>query len=198
MTHLKIKAEIKRDNTGNTIHLPTLLIERDGKFQVFEQLLDYQIKYSVRSITWHNKLIQVVGLLLDYMEANQNNYTSPIQLFDSFAKAMHSGTINEEGLDPSGLYWLHRTPKTANVLLHMLSDFSDWLDKELGAVQLNPWTEATTFEQRLKYMAKVNKEQHCFLAHLNDIHVPSQISLEVSNIINKRGSSPSSFIDIQC
>ena len=95
MMHLKIKAEIKRDNTGNTIHLPTLLIEHDGKFQVFEQLLNYQIKYSARSLTWHNKLIQVVGLLLDYMEANQNNYTSPIKYFESFAEAIYSGTINE-------------------------------------------------------------------------------------------------------
>ena len=197
MTHLRIKAEIKRDNTGNTIHLPTLLIERDGKFQVFEQLLNYQIKYSVRSITWHNKLIQVVGLLLDYMEANQNNYTSPIKYFESFAEAIYSGTINEEGLDPSGLYWLHRNAETANVLLRLLSEFSDWLHKEYGAVQLNPWREATTFEQRLKFMAKVNKEQHCFLAHLNDIHDISQSSLNVRNFVNKRGSSPSSFIDVK-
>lgn len=197
MTHLKIKAEIKRDNTGNTIHLPTLLIERDGKFQVFEQLLNYQIKYSIRSLTWHNKLIQVVGLLLDYMEVNQNNYTSPIQFFDSFAKAMYSGTINDKGLDPSGLYWLDKNDETANVLLRLLSEFSDWLHEEYGAVQLNPWREATAFEQRLKYMAKVNKEQNSFLAHLNDIHDTSQASLNVRNFINKRGSSPSSFIDVK-
>lgn len=197
MVHIKIKAEIKRDNTGNTVHLPTLLIERDGELQVFKQLLEYQLRYCSRSKSWHDKLLQVVGLLLDYMEVNQNNYTSPIKYFESFAEAIYSGTINEEGLDPSGLYWLHRNPQSANVLLHLLSDFSDWLHNEYGAVQLNPWREATTFEQRLNIMAETNKSNRCFLGHLNDNHNISQTSMNARSFIYKRNSLPSSFSDVK-
>ncbi len=197
MIHLKIKAEIKRDNTSNTILLPTLLIEHNNKLQIFKQLLDYQIIYSVRSISWHNKLIQAVELLLDYMEANQNNYDSPIKLFECFAQSVYSGTINDKGLDPSGLYWLSKDRETANVLLRLISEFSDWLYKKYDAIQLNPWTDTTTFEQRLKYMAKINKEHYSFLSHLNDIHDISQTSLNTRNFINKKNLSHSSFSDIK-
>ena len=76
MNYVKVYTKTYRDNSARYVELPSLLIEQDGETQIFEQLLRYQIKYSHKSRTWHNKLIQAVGLLFDYMNANPNNYVS--------------------------------------------------------------------------------------------------------------------------
>ena len=102
MNYVKVYTKTYRDNSARYIELPSLLIEQDGETQIFEQLLRYQIKYSHKSRTWHNKLIQAVGLLFDYMNANPNNYVSAKDFFELFAEAIYSGTIDEEGNDPSG------------------------------------------------------------------------------------------------
>ena len=133
INHIKVNSKIYRDNTGISIDLPTILVEYNGKVQVLEQLLEYQLKYRTKSMSWHNKLVQVVRLLLDYMNANQDNYKSPKVFFETFAEALYSGTINEEGLDPSWLGWLPKKVETANGLLSHLSNFSDWLYEEYGA-----------------------------------------------------------------
>ena len=127
MNYVKIYTKTYRDNSARYIELPSLLIEQDGETKVFEQLLKYQIKYSHKSKTWHNKLIQSVSLLFDYMNANPNNYTTAKNFFELFAEAVYAGTIDEAGNDPSGLYWLPKKSQTANALLSSLSDFSDWL-----------------------------------------------------------------------
>ena len=93
------------------------MVEYNGKVQVLEQLLKYQLKYGMKSRCWYNKLIQAVGLLLDYMEVNQSYYTIPKDFFKLFTKSLYSGTINEECLDTSGLYWIPKRTETANVLL---------------------------------------------------------------------------------
>lgn len=56
MNYVKIYTKTYRDNSARYIELPSLLIEQDGETKVFEQLLKYQIKYSHKSKTWHNKL----------------------------------------------------------------------------------------------------------------------------------------------
>jgi hypothetical protein len=146
MKHAKITTKTYRDNSAKSINLPTLLIEHESAVNVLAQLHEYQVKYCNKSRSWHNKLVQAVGLLLDYMEVNHNNYTSPKDFFDIFTKAVYSGTINEEGYDPSGLYWIPKKVETANMLLSALNGLSDWMHKEYGAVQLNPWREATSYE----------------------------------------------------
>lgn len=170
MNYVKVYTKTYRDNSARYIELPSLLIEQDGETQIFEQLLRYQIKYSYKSRTWHNKLIQAVGLLFDYMNANPNNYVSAKDFFELFAEAIYSGTIDEEGNDPSGLYWLPKKAQTANTLLSSLSDFSDWLYINYKTEQLNPWREATRYEERLKYMSLINRSERSFLGHLDDIH----------------------------
>ena len=81
MNYVKVYTKTYRDNSARYIELPSLLIEQDGETQIFEQLLRYQIKYNHKSRTWHNKLIQAVGLLFDYMNANPNNYVSAKDFF---------------------------------------------------------------------------------------------------------------------
>ena len=186
MKHVKIVTRTYEDNSSRSIDLPTILIECNGEVKVLDQLHKYQLKYHTKSRSWHNKLVQAVGLLLDYMEANQDNYTSAKEFFEVFTKSLYSGTINEEGLDPSGLYWLPKRTKTANMLLSALSCFSDWMHNEYESAQLNPYREATRYEQILHLMAQINKSNHCFLGHLNDVHEIAETAKQVRNVVNRR------------
>lgn len=186
MKHVKVKSETYRDNSAKSINLPTLLIEFDGEVRVLEQLHQYQLKYKSKSRSWHNKLVQAVGMLLDYMEANQDNYTSAKDFFEIFTESIYEGTINEDGFDPSGLYWIPKRTETANILLTALNVFSDWLHDEHGATQLNPWREATSYEQRLNWMAQINKSHHSFLGHLHDVHEMTETAKQVRNVKNSQ------------
>ena len=186
MRYAQISSKTYEDNTGRSIDLPTLLIEQNGETMIFEQLHRYQLKYSEKSKSWHKKLVQAVGLLLDYMEANQDYYSTPKEFFETFTKSVYSGTINEKGSDPSGLYWLPKRVETANMLLYALNGFSDWLHKNYGTVQLNPWREATRYEERLNWMAQINKSHNSFLGHLNAVHEISETAKVVRNIVRRR------------
>lgn len=186
MKHVKVKSETYRDNSVKSINLPTLLIEYDGEVQVLEQLHQYQLEHKSKSRSWHNKLVQTVGLLLDYMQANQDNYTSAKDFFEIFTESIYEGTINEDGFDPSGLYWIPKRTETANMLLTTLNGFSDWMHDEYGAAQLYPWREASSYEQRLNWMAQINKSHHSFLGHLNDVHAMTETAKQIRNVKNRR------------
>ena len=125
MRHVKVISKTIRDNTGMILEIATILIEQNGEPTPLWQLHEYLIKNQAMSKSWRNKLIQAVGLLLDYTDANHNSFSNPKDFFESFAKVIYSGTINEEGYDPSGLYWLPKRTNTANPLLFALSEFSD-------------------------------------------------------------------------
>lgn len=186
MRYVQVSSRTYRDNTGRSIDFPTLLVEYDGETMLLEQLHRYQIKNRGKSRTWHKKLVQAVGLMLDYMDANKACYSSAKEFFDSFTECLYSGTINETGLDPSGLYWLPKRTETANMLLSALNGFSDWLYKEYGAIQLNPWREATRYEERLNWMAQINKSQNSFLGHLDDVLEMSETAKLARNVVRRR------------
>jgi hypothetical protein len=103
MRHVKVISKTIRDNTGISIETPTILIEQNGEVVPLWQLHEFLIKNQSKSNSWRNKLIQAVGLLLDYIDANHNSFSNPKDIFESFADATYSGTINEEGYDTSGL-----------------------------------------------------------------------------------------------
>ena len=186
MRYVQVSSKTYRDNTGRSIDFPTLLIEYNGETILFEQLHRYQIKNRSKSGAWHSKLVQAVGLLLDYMEANQKCYSSAKEFFDTFAESVYSGTINEKGLDPSGLYWLPKRVETANGLISALNGLSDWLYEEYGAVQLNPWRKATSYEERLNWMAQINKTHNLFLGHLNNVHVIAETAKLARDVVRRR------------
>lgn len=186
MRYVQVSSKTYRDNTGRSIDFSTLLVEYNGEIILFEQLHRYQIKNRSKSRTWHKKLVQAVRLLLDYMEANQKCYSSTKEFFDTFTESVYSGTISEEGLDPSGLYWLPKRVETANMLLSTLNGLSDWLYEEYGAVQLNPWRKATKYEERLNWMAQINKSHNSFLGHLDDVHEMSETSKLARNAVRRR------------
>jgi hypothetical protein len=167
MSHVRVVAKIITDNTSHRIEIPVILIGGSGQLQPLEPLLNYFIRYSaVRSHSWMKKLCQIVGLLLDYLDAHYEKFEKPVALFETFAQRIYSGTIGADGSDQSGLYWLPRRAKAARQLLQMLSEFSDDLHVNYGSAQLNPWTVATSYEERLFWAAYVNKVERSFLGHL--------------------------------
>lgn len=140
-----------------------MLITEDGHLgSLVTYLLD---RAHARSFSWMQKLVQAVGLLLDYMVANQDYYSEPKDLFKGFLQRLYSGTIGEDGKDPSGLYWLPKSDRVVNQLAGQLSAFSDWMVSDFGAQPLNPWREATTHEERLNWAAFHQKNNHAFLGH---------------------------------
>lgn len=59
---------------------------------LLEQWHRYQIKNRSKSRTWHRKLVQAVGLMLDNMDANKECYISAREFFDSFTESVYLGT----------------------------------------------------------------------------------------------------------
>lgn len=192
MNHVKVNSKTIRDNTGASLIMPILLIEQDEKIIPLWLLHEYLLKNQLKSITWQNKLIQAVGLLLDYIDSNAEYYSNPRDFFESFAEVIYSGTIDEEGYDPSGLYWLPKRSSTANTLLNQLSEFSDWLNENYEKVQLNPWRKASKYEERLNWMAITNKSHHSFLGHLDSSLKMSETARRARNLKLRRKTSSSS------
>lgn len=168
MTHTVVRYKIVRDNTGIHEEIPVILTE----FGPLQPLIQYILKH------WHtlsqsntNKLMQAVGLLIDYMEANHQVFDNPQDLFGTFVQRLYSGTVGVDGSDPSGLYWNSRTPPVVRVMVNHLSKFSDWLAAEQGTKQLNPWRQATRAEEQLAWAAWHHGRNRAFLSHTMSIDV---------------------------
>ena len=191
MTQTKVKSKTIIDNTGRTIELPLLLVERNGEVNPLWPLHRYFLANDNRSksLSWQNKVIQAVGLLLDYLEANFNIVSDPKDVFREFTDAVYAGTIGEDGSDPSGLYWMPKGTKTARPILDALSNFSDWMHKEYGTVQLNPWREATSYEMQLNWAALIHKSNRSFLGHLSDPDKMTEAAKNTRNIRQRRAPS---------
>jgi integrase len=166
LSSVKVKATVVEDNTGIKSQLPVLLTEQ-GELSV---VTDYLLKMEANGVSPSvmNQFIQVVSLLLDYMEANKDLFNDPKILFQTFAKRMYSGTIGEDGLDPSGLYWMPSSTEHVNKHIHRLTAFTDWIAKKQGTEPMNPLRDATPHEQRLNYAAWFRKNQNDFLGHIED------------------------------
>ncbi len=189
MQHVKVTTRIVQDNTGIRTEMPILLIERDGLIEPLAPLVNYMLKYRLKSHSWQDKLIQAVELLLDYMGANHNCFDKPEDLFASFTQAIYTGTVDEDGLDPSGLYWLPKRTVTVRPLLIALSEFSDWMHNEYGSKLLNPWREATSYEEQLNWAAYINKSKHSFLGHLDDPGKIAEAAKKARNVMQRRSPS---------
>jgi hypothetical protein len=158
----RINARVIRDHTGVAAEIPVVLTQ-DGPL---EPLVDYFLERSNRSWSWKDKVVRGVGLLLDYMAANEGVFEKPKELFQTFVQRLYTGTINEEdGLDPSGLYWRPVSASRVNGLVHAVSEFSDWMADRLEAAPVNPLRAATGYEERLHWAAWHHQHNRAFLAH---------------------------------
>lgn len=184
MQIVKVTAKVFDDNSGVSIEIPVLLDENQ---QVLKPLLEYilKLKRNGYSPSTLHKYINATKLLLEYMAANVNCFSTPQSLFESFSSRLYTGTINEEGLDPSGLFWLPRSLSVTKGYLNALTNFSDWLVENQNAKSINPLVKATTTEQRLNYAAWFRRNQHNFLGHIKDKHINSTV-LYARNIQGKR------------
>ncbi|PNW66974.1 gamma-mobile-trio recombinase GmtY [Aeromonas veronii] len=166
MAIVSVRATVIEDNTGIKSEIPILLTEQ-GELGV---VTDYMLKLEAdgSSISMMKGVIRAVTLLLSYMEANRGLFNDPKILFQTFAKRLYTGTIGEDGIDPSGLYWIPPSKENANRHIFRLTAFTSWLANRQGTVDMNPLREATPHEQRLNYAAWFRKNQNDFLGHIED------------------------------
>jgi integrase len=184
VTPVKTKAKIVTDNTGVESELPVLVTEQG----VLEPLLDYLLSHQHdRSISWMERVVHATYLLMQYMEANQNCFYDPNSLFQSFVQRLYTGTIREDGFDPSGLFWLPTSTLTANGLITALTRLTDFLVNQLDIRYINPLRPASSFEERLNYAAWFRRNQFNFLGHIKYTSINETVSM-VRNIRGRRST----------
>lgn len=158
-------AKVVVDNSGFQSEMPVLLTERG----VILPLLNYQLKKAhERSLAWQHNVVIATKLLLEYMEANQHNFADPSMLFQSFATRLFTGTIGDDGFDPSGLYWMPASTAMANRHLSALKGLTDYLADHQGVEPLNPLVTVNNYDQHLSYAAWYRRNQNDFLGHIKD------------------------------
>ena len=183
MTHTVVYYKVGRDNTGIHEEIPVILTE----FGPLQPLIHYILKHRHRlSESNTNKLVQAVGLMIDYLEANHHAFDNPNELFNTFVQRLYSGTVGIDGNDPSGLYWDARSPAVVRVLVNHLSRFSDWMAQEYGTKQLNPWRQATRTEEQLAWAAWQHQRNRAFLGHTMSVNVAAlEVSRARSTLLKK-------------
>ncbi|WP_330207347.1 gamma-mobile-trio recombinase GmtY [Pseudomonas sp. AM14(2022)] len=163
MPALNTYAKIVVDNSGFRSEIPILLTEQG----VVTPLLDYLLlMHAERSQGWLSMVVKATKLLVEYMEANEGMFSSPRVLFQTFAARLYSGTVGDDGLDPSGLYWIPASTANANKHLNALKGLTDYLADHHGVDHMNPLITANTHDQRLMYAAWHRRNQNDFLGHV--------------------------------
>lgn len=184
MQIVKIIAKVVDDNSGIFTEIPVLL---DQYKEPIKPLVEYALKLKRDGIrpSTTNKFIKAAQLLLEYMAANVGAFSSPQALFESFSSRLYTGTIGDDGLDPSGLYWLPCSKQVARSHINALNKMTDWLADKYGVISMNPLIEADNLTQYLNFAAWFRKNQHNFLGHIKDKHINSTV-LYARSIQGKR------------
>lgn len=189
--HCTTSAKVIRDNTGVYSEIPVILTAHGPLQSLILYFLANELAHSQQ---WMAKVRQGVCLLLDYMEANQGNFDNPKELFGAFSQRLTTGTVGLDGADESGLFWQGRSVSTVNQLVNLVTNYSDWMSKNLGTEQLNPWRNATRAEEMLAWAAWHQKRDRAFLAHAWDRKLASiemtrtrQVMLQKTPIIDHDG-----------
>lgn len=179
MQTVKVIAKVVHDNSGVFTEVPVLL---DENKHVIKPLLDYtlKLKRDGKSHSSLTKLIKAAQLLLEYMVSNMECFATPQSMFESFSTRLYTGTINDEGIDPSGLFWLPHSPSVARSHIYLLTQLTDWLAENQGIEPMNPVVKADDYTQSLNYAAWYRKKQHDFLGHIKDQHINSTVQFSRS------------------
>jgi hypothetical protein len=164
---LKVKARYRSDNTGRELLLPALLTEKG----LLLSHLRYLSKKTRNGQSWRERSTFAIMVLINYINANEGLFDQTTELLESFDGALRSGTINPRDLtDPSGLFWRPRSAEDADNLIHLITDYTDWLARqpEYDTGRANPFRHATNAEQRLNWCAYYQKNDNVFLNHLRN------------------------------
>lgn len=184
MDFVQVRAKVITDSTGAVSEIPVLLTT-DGPL---EPLVDYFLwRRHDRSVAWMRKVAQAVGLLLAYSKANSAGFRTSRELFHNFVQRLYSGTIGEDGADPSGLYWLPMRGKPAATLLACLTDFSDWIAEQQGTVPLNPSRVPSGYDEMLALAAMERHRRRAFLGHTWRTPEPGSSTLRLRSTLARRG-----------
>ena len=168
MTVIKLTASVVSDDTGMAYDMP-VLITPNGHVR---SLTDYLLLNFSLSASWKNKVASSVKLILEYLQANQDNCKDPEHVFSSFARSLYSGTIGMDGLDPSGLGWIPASAESASRTIYALRGFFDHAARKLGKESPSPWIKASSYDQRLNYAAWYRKNNTDFLGHIESKSLP--------------------------
>ena len=162
MDHTIIQAGVVRDSHGVECSIPVILTDQGPLLP----LVDYMLwSINSKSHSWRGKLAQGVSLLIQYLAANKDLFSTPHEAFSGFVNRLANGTVGEDGLDPSGLYWGAKASHHANQIISYLNDFSDWVADNYGASNINPWRHATEFELMRAWSQWARRKDRSFLAH---------------------------------
>ncbi len=183
MDFVTVRASVHRDSTGVVLEIPVIITAMGPLMPLADYLLEHA---HHRSFSWMQKMTQGVGLLLEYMAANQTTFADPKELFQSFIQRLYSGTIGANGLDPSGLFWLPKRSVSVRQLSYQLAAFSDWMAERLGTKPLSSWHETTGYEEMLNWAAWHQKHQRSFLGHTWSQDRASETMKRTRNVYFKR------------
>jgi len=162
----RVKATIQEDNTGKKSELLIILTE-EGELS---PLTDYLLKMEVDGCSESSvkNVVRATQMLIEYMAANTDVFIDPALLFQTFTKRMYAGTIGDDGLDPSGLYWVPPSTRTVDIYIKALTGLTDYLSDKTDTKNMNPLVEASTHRKRLNYAAWYRKNHNDFLGHIKD------------------------------
>ena len=184
MIATKIIAKIVQDKSGVATEIPVILTDEG----VLESVTDYvlSLHLSGTAISTINKHIQSIILLIEFLEANKSMFADPEEMFSVFVRRLYSGTVNENGLDPSGLYWIPASIGTVSRHISHLTNFTNWMaDTGLGQ-QINSLRNASSHEERIQYAAWFRRNQNDFLGHIKD----KSINTTVKRARSIKGRTP--------
>lgn len=159
-----LMSNIKVDNTGTVAVLP-VIVTADG---VLKSFLDYLIVNRNRSRSWIDRSVFAVRLLIDYTQQNNCCFEKSYELFREFANCLYTGTVGDDGNDPSWLRWMPRSNQDAAFLIKLITRYIDWLDKQNKEknLQINPKVKPTKYEAWMGLAAHYHKKRRAFLSHL--------------------------------
>ena len=159
-----VEANVRVDNTGLKVSLPVIVTE-DGLLRSY---LDYLIVHRNKSRSWLDRSAFAVRLLIDYTKQNEGCFENPYELFKEFSNCLYTGTIGEDGEDPSWLRWKPRTDNDAGFIIKLITNYTDWLavQYEEKKLQLNPKVKPTRYEEWMGLAAHYQKKRRAFLSHL--------------------------------
>lgn len=164
MITVEVQAKIVVDESGIQSEIPVLLT-LDG---VLSPLLDYFLNNECgRGVSWQRMVLSAARLLIEYMSVSEEFFDDPKSLFQTFASRLYTGTIGDDGMDPSGLYWSPLGSAAASRHISALKGLTDYLANNLGAAHINPLVIASTQDQRLIYAAWHRRTHNDFLGHIS-------------------------------
>ena len=163
LSSVRVRIKVIDDNTGRKRELLGL-VTKDG---ILLPLLLYLNERQTNgfSVSTMRRAVSSVRQLLEYLATNNLLSSEPKSIFQNFVRRSYEGTIGEDGIDPSGLYWLPTKADTTRHNLRELKNFLDWIAEhedltDADALPTNPSASAV-----LRFTAWFIENRYDFLTH---------------------------------